>query len=235
VGNRRRRVASQQKGSPRAKQSARWQRVLWERTVEITPGAGIREQRVWDRVGCRTASGPAGRERGGSRPISRFCRGQPSIWDHVAVRLKRPTRKPLRAAGTNPKARALPYLVLLQVGLPCRRCCHRRGALLPHRFTLACRSTSLAAWAGLSPGQHRRDALQHRRFAFCCTVRGSRPQALPGTLPCGARTFLHVARRSGCLATPARSIRRKLQRYSSSGRCGATFSARSYSSLRPGR
>jgi len=35
---------------------------------------------------------------------------------HVAVRLERPTRKPLRAAGTSPKARALPYLVLLQVG-----------------------------------------------------------------------------------------------------------------------
>ena len=35
---------------------------------------------------------------------------------HVAVRLKRPTRKPLRAAGTSPKARALPYLVVLQVG-----------------------------------------------------------------------------------------------------------------------
>jgi len=35
---------------------------------------------------------------------------------HVAVRLERPTRKPLRAAGTDPKVRALPYLVLLQVG-----------------------------------------------------------------------------------------------------------------------
>ena len=35
---------------------------------------------------------------------------------HVAVRLKRPTRKPLRAAGARPKPRALPYLVLLQVG-----------------------------------------------------------------------------------------------------------------------
>ena len=35
---------------------------------------------------------------------------------HVAVRLKQPTRKPLRAAGTSPKARALPYLALLQVG-----------------------------------------------------------------------------------------------------------------------
>ena len=32
------------------------------------------------------------------------------------MRLERPTRKPLRAAGTGPKVRALPYLVLLQVG-----------------------------------------------------------------------------------------------------------------------
>ncbi len=30
----------------------------------------------------------------------------------------------------------------------------------------------------------------HRRFALCCTGRGFPPQALPGTLPYGARTFL---------------------------------------------
>ena len=34
----------------------------------------------------------------------------------------------------------------------------------------------------------------HRRFALCCTGRGFPPQALPGTLPCGARTFLPSAR-----------------------------------------
>lgn len=30
----------------------------------------------------------------------------------------------------------------------------------------------------------------HRRFALCCTCRSLRPQALPGTLLYGARTFL---------------------------------------------
>ena len=35
---------------------------------------------------------------------------------HVAVRLERPTRKLLRAAGTGREARVFPYLVLLQVG-----------------------------------------------------------------------------------------------------------------------
>lgn len=34
----------------------------------------------------------------------------------------------------------------------------------------------------------------HRRFALCCTGRGFPPQALPGTLPYGARTFLPFAR-----------------------------------------
>ena len=34
----------------------------------------------------------------------------------VAARLKRPTRKLLRAAGTGREARVFPYLVLLQVG-----------------------------------------------------------------------------------------------------------------------
>src|SRR5690606_19661025 len=32
------------------------------------------------------------------------------------------------------------------------------------------------------------------RFALCCTGRGFPPQALPGTLPYGARTFLPSAR-----------------------------------------
>lgn len=34
----------------------------------------------------------------------------------------------------------------------------------------------------------------HRRFALCCTGRRFPPQALPGTLPYGARTFLPSAR-----------------------------------------
>ena len=43
-------------------------------------------------------------------------------------------------------------------GLPCRRCCQRRGALLPHLFTLA--------------GSRRRE---RRRFVFCGTFRRLAP------------------------------------------------------------
>src|SRR5260370_41486743 len=59
-------------------------------------------------------------------------------------------------------------------GLPCRGCCHPRGALLPHHFTL-----TGAACAAL------------RRYLSVALSVGSRPQALPGTVPYGARTFLH--------------------------------------------
>ena len=81
---------------------------------------------------------------------------------HVTVRLKRPTRKPLRAAGTDPKARALPYLVLLQVGF----------AVPPNVATGAVRS-----YRTLSPlpATTRLHVPRHRRFAFCCTVRGLAP------------------------------------------------------------
>jgi hypothetical protein len=66
-------------------------------------------------------------------------------------------------------------------GLPCRRCCQRRGGLLPHRFTLTP--------AGL-----------HLPGAVCFLWPCPSPfgaQALPGSLPCGARTFL------GNLTAPA--------------------------------
>jgi len=77
---------------------------------------------------------------------------------HVAVRLERPTRKPLRAAGTDPRVRALPYLVLLQVGF----------AVPPNVATGAVRS-----YRTLSPLPAGRS--RHRRFTFCCTVRGLAP------------------------------------------------------------
>ena len=53
----------------------------------------------------------------------------------------------------------------------------------------------------------------HRRFALCCTGRGFPPQALPGTLPYGARTFLPSAR------LPRRGRRR-------SGDCLVSFGAK---------
>ena len=56
-------------------------------------------------------------------------------------------------------------------GLPCHRCRHLCGALLPHHFTL----TGL-----LRPAVY---FLWHFPWAYA-------PQELPGTLPNGARTFL---------------------------------------------
>src|SRR5438552_17439539 len=59
----------------------------------------------------------------------------------VAWRLKQPTRT--AGSGHNPEARAYAPLRAVPIrscsrwGLPCRRRCRRRGALLPHRFTLA--------------------------------------------------------------------------------------------------
>jgi len=120
---------------------------------------------------------------------------------HVAMCLKRPTRKPLRAAGTNPLVRALPYLVLLQVGF----------AVPPSVATGAVRSyrtlSPLPATARCSRHLGRtfvRPAPSQRAAtsAVCFLLHfpwARAPQALPGTSPCGARTFLCKIR-SGCLA-----------------------------------
>ena len=75
----------------------------------------------------------------------------------VTARLKQPTREPARAAHCASKALA-PLFGLAPGGVYlATRCCQRRGALLPHLFTLAC------ALAG------------HRRFVFCGTFRGLTP------------------------------------------------------------
>ena len=55
----------------------------------------------------------------------------------VTERLVRPTRRHLRAAGC-PMA-CLPIWSCSRGGLPCRLRYRRRGALLPHPFTLTCR------------------------------------------------------------------------------------------------
>jgi len=102
----------------------------------------------------------------------------------VAASLKRPTRKLLRAAGAGPKARVFPYLVLLQVGF----------AVPSSVATDAVRS-----YRTLSPlpSPHRCSAWAVCSLLHCPWARA--PQALPGTLPCGARTFL-CEWCSGCLA-----------------------------------
>src|SRR5262245_37045966 len=85
---------------------------------------------------------------GVSRPISRVLSGGSPLRDGhssgtpLARRLEQPTRA---AAGIEPgtlraqprASRAAPIRSCSRWGLPCRCRCRQRGALLPHRFTLA--------------------------------------------------------------------------------------------------
>ena len=102
-----------------------------------------------------------------SRPISR-------VLSRAVIHLGRAS--PFAPLATYPGARVgtlkrSPIRSCSGWGLPCHRCHHLRGALLPHHFTLT----------GLSgPAVY---FLWHFPWAYA-------PQALPGTLPNGARTFL---------------------------------------------
>lgn len=86
-------------------------------------------------------------------------------------------------------------------------------ALLRVEFTVPRTVTSRAvrSYRTLSPLPDP-TCVGHRRFALCCTGREFPPQALPGTLPYGARTFLPSAR------LPRRGRRR-------SGDCLVSFGA----------
>ncbi len=90
-------------------------------------------------------------------------------------------------------------------GFACHPCCHGRGALLPHLFTLT-RLRPLASRGDVGPASHSRsirpggpaapkpdrEASGRRRAVyFLCHFPSSCPdRALPGALPCGVRTFL---------------------------------------------
>ena len=98
----------------------------------------------------------------------------------VTRRLKQPTRtagsghRPRALRARARKARAVPIRSCSRWGLPCRRRCRRRGALLPHRFTL----TAAERYAP-------------RRSVLCGTVPGFAPAGCyPAPLVHGARTFL---------------------------------------------
>ena len=118
-------------------------------------------------------------ERGASRPVSRVLYGARfrardghSSGTAVAGRLEQPTRATIRNGSKDSstrKALRRPYRSCSRWGLPCRSCCHARGALLPHRFTLAL-----------------------RRFVFCGAFPGVAPAgSYPAPCLRGARTFLH--------------------------------------------
>src|SRR5207249_4817260 len=101
-------------------------------------------------------------------------------------------------------------------GLACHPCCHGRGALLPHLFTLThLRATryggqaSPRIWRRVYPPKR---AARKRAVCFLCHFPSGRPdRELPGALPCGVRTFLSAfaaegRRRNGRLAHCEASI-----------------------------
>ncbi len=117
----------------------------------------------------------------------------------VAVYLKRPTRKPMWATCATHVRRhgRRASLFDLAPGGVCRavECYHRRGALLPHPFTL-----TGPACAGL------------RRFAFCCTVRGlTSPRRYLAPCP-RSPDFPPRLRAAIAWPTPARMVGTRAQR-----------------------
>ena len=122
-----------------------------------------------------------------SRPVSRVLYGRgdesptrrPFLWDvHRWTPLA--TNPSDKASGQAPRRLAAPRIAPIRFcsrrGLPCRRRCRPRGALLPHPFTLTFRVS-------------RRRRV--RRFAFCGAIPGVAPAGrYPAPCPHGARTFL---------------------------------------------
>ncbi len=167
-------------------------RDLWANVqARITPRVGTKISRL--RILLRATSYGWARERVvATASRKRESAGKPgsvvgnhSSGMHVAVHLKRPTRKLTRVASRSPAAACFPIWPCSRRGLPCHQRYRWRGALLPHRFTLA-----VARWT--------------RAWAVCFLLHfpwAHAPQVLPGASPCGARTFLcFPLENSGCLA-----------------------------------
>ncbi len=85
-----------------------------------------------------------------------------------------------------PKSKAEPIWSCSVWGLPCRLRCRRRGALLPHLFTLAPTNRSGVFSVALSvvPSAPMPSGIPLKKPAR------RNAHALRGTLPCGVRTFL---------------------------------------------
>ena len=137
--------------------------------------------------GCRTGASESARW-----PISRVL-SSPAHRRRMAIHLGRPLPDASCSLPGRPvprptcdacAPRAVPIWPCSQWGLPCRPRCRRRGALLPHPFTLAGSNSC-------------------RRFAFCGTFPGVAPAGCyPAPCLRGARTFLHRGQ-----APPAVAIR----------------------------
>ncbi len=113
----------------------------------------------------------------------------------VAGRLEQPTRA--TRPGDRPRGACAPRIAPIRScsrrGLPCRRRCRPRGALLPHLFTLTARP--LLRVLG-------------RRFALCGAVPGVAPAGrYPAPCLRGARTFLR-SKATAVRPTGARANRR---------------------------
>ena len=105
----------------------------------------------------------------------------------VAAAFKLPTRaaRPKLARG-NELPPAAPIRHCSRWGLPCRRRCRRRGGLLHHRFTLACRQAVCSLW----------------RFPSGCPGR-----ALPGTVALWSPDFPHGRSRAAIRPSAPLAIR----------------------------
>ena len=113
----------------------------------------------------------------------------------VTERLMRPTRAATRRSAWHPRHTGMPAAPTWSCsrwGFPCRRRCRRRGALLPHRFTLTARPT----------------CGRGRRCPFCGTFPGVAPAGdYPAPHLRGARTFLSPPRGRGAAIRPSGAFR----------------------------
>ena len=164
---------------------------------------------------------------GASRPVSRVlygAEGEPAARDDhssgttVAGRLERSTRATARKrvgrqagmAGPRPVA---PIRSCSRWGLPCRRRCRLRGALLPHPFTLTRTGRSLVPPGGLlsvalSLGSPPPDVIRHRVSVepglSSALARDGRPAGWPGLrIGCGAEREAAAYTRTGWATRPA--------------------------------
>lgn len=112
-------------------------------------------------------------------------RDLPALGSHssrrcIAVSLKQPTRTSRGETPLPLARREIPIWPCSRWGLPCRRCCQRPGALLPHPFTLAC------------------EVALHRRYTLCGTFPVLAPEG-----PCTAGVTRHL-----CFVEPGLSSSR---------------------------
>ena len=139
-----------------------------------------------------------------SWPVSRvlFMR-RTALDDHssgasVAGHLMQPTRTAAQKPAWGQRPRAVPIWFCSRWGLPCRHCCQRRGALLPHPFTLTPDMSGAVCFLWHFPWGHPRRALPGTVFPWspdfpppkAAAIRPADPLAL------GANRELRQARRN---------------------------------------